>query len=61
MRRVEVQAVTSLRKSMIYKLMADGQFPKSVKLTSRSVAWRSSEIIAWVAARKATTKPSICL
>lgn len=39
-----------LSRSHIYRLMADGRFPKSVSLVpgGTSVAWVSSEIQAWI-------------
>jgi prophage regulatory protein len=37
--------------STIYRLMSQGELPSPVKIGSRSVAWRASEIAAWQAAR----------
>ena len=42
---------TSLKKSAIYAQMARGEFPRAVHLTSRSVAWYSHEVDAWIASR----------
>lgn len=47
----EVMAKTSLRRSSIYLLMAQNQFPVSVKLTPGRVAWASDEIDHWIAER----------
>lgn len=35
-------------KSTVYRLVSAGQFPRPVKLGTRAVAWRSSEIDAWI-------------
>lgn len=39
---------TGLGRSTIYKHMGLGQFPKSIKLGTRAVAWVESEIEAWI-------------
>lgn len=46
-----VKARTGLGRSTIYRLMDQDAFPKCVKLTARSVAWRASEVDAWIASR----------
>jgi len=43
--------LTGLARSTIYKVMRLGRFPKQVHLTDQSVAWRSSDIDAWIASR----------
>lgn len=48
MRLEEVMACTGLGRSSIYKLMADGMFPKSVPLVNRSVGWVSHEVEGWI-------------
>ena len=42
-----------LCKASIYKLIKQGEFPKSVRLakSGRAVAWRESEIRYWVMTR----------
>ncbi|MDO9481547.1 MAG: AlpA family phage regulatory protein [Hydrogenophaga sp.] len=42
-----VMQVTGLGRSTIYRLIASHEFPSPVRLTSRAVAWRSSDIDAW--------------
>ena len=42
---------TSLRRSTIYKYMAENKFPQSVSLGGRSVAWIESEITDWLLER----------
>jgi len=48
MRLEEVMSCTGLGRSSIYKLMADGMFPKSVPLVNRSVGWVSYEVEGWI-------------
>jgi prophage regulatory protein len=40
----EVQALAPYSKASIYRLMAEGIFPKPIKLGSRSVFWVKSDI-----------------
>jgi len=47
-KRKEVEAITSLSTATIYRLMAEGKFPRQVKVTGRSVAWLESEVSEWV-------------
>lgn len=54
LRLPEVRHRTGLATSSLYALMADGEFPRPVKLTERSVAWPESLVSDWVAARLAT-------
>lgn len=44
----EVTARTGLSRSTIYLRMSQGQFPKSVSLGGRLVAWSSEDIDNWV-------------
>ena len=43
--------ITGLARSTIYKLMAEGQFPGSLRITQRSVAWSSADIAQWIESR----------
>jgi prophage regulatory protein len=47
----EVLAVTSLSRSSIYALISRGAFPRPVRLTPRRVAWRSTDVNAWMQTR----------
>ncbi|MEI7343690.1 AlpA family transcriptional regulator [Pectobacterium brasiliense] len=46
-----VMKKTGLRKSWIYLLMKQGEFPQTVKIGARSVAWVESEVNDWISAR----------
>jgi prophage regulatory protein len=50
-RRREVHRRTSLSDAQIYRLEAEGKFPKRVKLSQRAVGWIESEVDAWIEAR----------
>lgn len=47
LRLKEVKAITGLGRSSIYKYMNTGNFPKSIQLGERAVAWISDEVDAW--------------
>ncbi|WP_086982415.1 AlpA family transcriptional regulator [Vibrio aphrogenes] len=44
----EVITLTSLSRSSIYKFMNEDQFPKSVSLGDRAVAWIKEEVEEWI-------------
>jgi len=46
-----VQERTGLARSAIYQLMADGDFPRPIKITAKAVAWPSNEIDTWILSR----------
>ena len=46
-----VMHVTGLSRSTLYRLIADEQFPRPVRLGLRAVAWRRSDVEAWSEAR----------
>jgi prophage regulatory protein len=54
LRLVAVRGVTGLSRSSIYGLMAKGTFPRPVRLTTKAVAWRESEIAEWLEQRPKT-------
>ncbi len=49
----EVMNLTGLGRTSIYNYMAINQFPKTVSLGARSVAWIESEIQDWIAEKVA--------
>jgi prophage regulatory protein len=46
-----VEQETGLRKSTLYKLMLDGKFVASVRLSARCVGWPAHAVEAWIAER----------
>lgn len=51
LRRREVQHITGLSRSSLYRLIAAGEFPKAIQLSTKSVAWLEVEVDEWVGAR----------
>lgn len=51
LRLPEVEALIGCRKSTIYKLMKEGKFPNSVRVTDRIKAWPESAVLQWVQGR----------
>jgi len=49
----QVVSLTGLCKSSIYSLIVKGEFPKQIKLTSRSSGWLESEVDQWISDRVA--------
>lgn len=52
----EVLRATGLPRTTIYKLMAARDFPRSIKLGPRAVAWRLAEVHAWISQRAADNR-----
>lgn len=47
-RRPEVEARTGLARSTIYHWIQREKFPRPIKLSNRLVAWRESDVSAWI-------------
>ena len=47
----EVLRLTGLSRSTLYRKLKEGDFPRPVQLGKRAVAWRESEVIAWINGR----------
>jgi prophage regulatory protein len=52
LRRPEVEARTGLSRSTLYDWMKRGEFPEPEKLGARIVAWRESDVTAWLESRE---------
>ena len=50
-RKPRVEDKSGLKSSRIYELVAEGKFPRPVKLGPRASAWVSTEVLAWIAER----------
>lgn len=49
LKRPEVEKMTSLSRTSIYRMMQTGDFPKPIQLgSSRSVGWRIGDVTAWL-------------
>ena len=53
LRLPDVMAATGLKRSALYDAIADGTFPKPVKLSQRAVGWPESDLTAWAESRLA--------
>ena len=51
LRLPEVKERTGLSRSVIYEYIADGRFPRPVRITPRAVAWVDEEVDAWIRER----------
>ncbi len=51
LRMTEVLELIPLSRSHLYRMIADGEFPRQVQLGARSVAWIESEIHQWMTDR----------
>ena len=51
LRRLQIEEITGLSRSSIYRLMPDGEFPRPVKVGPAAVRWRASDITAWLESR----------
>lgn len=47
----KVQELVSLSRTELYRRIRSNGFPRPVSIGSRAVAWRASDIQAWIAAR----------
>lgn len=54
-RRPAVEEKTGLSRSSIYELMDRDLFPRPIRIGRRAVAWRESDIEAWLASRPIAT------
>lgn len=57
LRLADVKHMTGLGRSSIYAGIQAKSFPAAVNLTAHAVAWRESDIDAWIAARPAAVLP----
>ena len=55
LRRREVEEIAGLSRASIYRLMKDGGFPLSIRVSKTAVRWKESDIYAWIQSRPVTT------
>jgi prophage regulatory protein len=51
LRLPEVIRTTGLCRASIYKYMTQGEFPRSIVIAKRAVAWKSTDIAQWIDSR----------
>ena len=49
-----VECAVGFKKSKLYDLIKEGQFPQPVRLGNKSVGWLADEVQAWINARAAS-------
>lgn len=52
-RRQAVENRTGLSRSTLYAMIAEGTFPKPIRIGKRAVGWTESSLIDWINGRKA--------
>ena len=58
LKRREVEEITGLSRSTIYRMVKTGQFPQPVRVGPKAVRWRLSDIIAWLESRPLAGRPT---
>jgi len=58
-RMEEVRRMTGLGNTTIYERIARGEFPRQIKIGTKSVAWVKSEVAEWCRERIASRNPYI--
>ena len=51
LRRREVERMTGLARSSIYRYMQEGDFPRPVRVGPAAVRWKASDITGWLESR----------
>ena len=51
-RILRLPEVTGFGRSTIYALMANGEFPRSIRIGARAVGWLESDIDQWIETRR---------
>ena len=59
LRLPDVQRLTGLSRSSVYRLEATGGFPQRVRLSERATAWREHEILEWCDSRPRVNECSV--
>ncbi len=49
--RPEVERLTGMSTSSLYRAMREGDFPEPLRISRRAVRWRADEIGAWIEGR----------
>jgi len=44
-------SMTGLGRDTLYRLMAEGTFPRQVQISAKAVGWYSDEVDEWIASR----------
>lgn len=52
LREPEVLAQIGISRAQLWRLVSAGKFPARVRLTTRSMGWKQSEVQAWIKSRE---------
>ena len=52
LRRPEVELRTGLSRSTLYAMIAEGSFPRPLRIARRAVGWPESVVEAWICSRR---------
>lgn len=58
LRLPEVEQLTGYKRSSIYRLAKDGEFPSPIRLGGRASAWLEHEVQEWMAERIRVSRSS---
>jgi prophage regulatory protein len=58
LRRPDVERLTGLSYSTIYRMMRAGTFPQRIKLSPQAVGWNAMEVAHWVKTRQPVPTPT---
>ena len=58
LRRRQVEEITGMGRSSIYRLMQEGDFPPPVRVGPAAVRWKESDIMGWLESRPLARSPS---
>ena len=58
LRCLEVEEITGMSRSSIYRLIRNGEFPPPVLVGPAAVRWRASDITTWLESRPIATSES---
>jgi prophage regulatory protein len=47
LRASDVRRIAGIAHSTLYRWVADGRFPRPVRVSERAVRWRSEDVVAW--------------
>ena len=53
--RREVESMTGLSRTSIYRLMRLGRFPEPLRVGPKAVRWNEEELVSWLASRPKAT------
>jgi len=48
LRRRDVEQLTGLSRSEIYRRLTDGTFPRPVRISSHMVRWLARDVVLWI-------------